>query len=212
MVYTLHAAPGACSLAPHIILEEIGDPYNLALMSPGHPETTTGEFHSLNPKGRIPVLVRDNYILTEAPAILFHLALERPDSRLLDRSGENIARTVEWCNWLSGTVHAVAVRMIWKPAYFSNAADDHGRIIEKGKQHLAVAFSFIEAKLSNDSWAVGGMYSIADAYLLVFYRWGNRMNIDMKASYPCWTLHAQRLEGRPAVANSLRQEGISIWS
>ncbi len=34
MLYTLHAAPGSCSFAPHIVLEEIGEPYSLALMSP----------------------------------------------------------------------------------------------------------------------------------------------------------------------------------
>ena len=55
MRYMLHAAPGSCSLAPHIILEEIGEPYDLALMSPGHPETKTEEFRRLNPKGRVPV-------------------------------------------------------------------------------------------------------------------------------------------------------------
>src|SRR5271163_4078403 len=118
MRYILHAAPGSCSLAPHIILEEIGEPYDLALMSPGHPETKSEEFRRLNPKGRVPVLTAENFILTEAPAILVYLGLKYPHADLLRSDGDEVARTVEWCNWLSGTVHQVAVRMIWRADYF----------------------------------------------------------------------------------------------
>ena len=73
--YTLHAAPGSCSLAPHILLEEIGDDYTLALMSPGHPETKTEAFRKLNPKGRIPVLTAENLLITE----VFFSSRRQPD-------------------------------------------------------------------------------------------------------------------------------------
>ena len=73
MEYTLHAAPGSCSLAPHIVLEEIRAQYRLALMAPGHPETKSDEFWQINPKGRVPVLIAENFLLPEAPAILIYL-------------------------------------------------------------------------------------------------------------------------------------------
>lgn len=211
MRYTLHAAPGSCSLAPHIVLEELGEPYSLLLMSPGHPETKTEEFRRLNPKGRIPVLTGEDFLLTEAPAILIHLGQANPDANLLEPHGENLIRSIEWFNWLSGTVHAVAVRMVWRPDYFSDMGDAHARIVDKGKEHLLDAFSLIEARMRERVWAVGDRYSVVDPYLLVFYRWGNRMLIDMQDSYPYWTLHARRLEERPAVQRALDQEGISLW-
>lgn len=210
MLYTLHAAPGSCSFAPHIVLEEIGEPYSLALMSPGHPETKTDQFRRLNPKGRIPVLTADNFILTEAPAILVHLGLTNPGAKLLSTDPEAIVRSIEWFNWLSGTVHAVAVRMVWRPDYFTDDGE-YDSLIAKGKQHLSSAFALIESRLNERLWAVGDHYSVVDPYLLVFYRWGNRMHMDMQNSYPAWTRHARRLEDRPAVQNALSQEGISLW-
>ena len=119
MHYTLHAAPGSCSFAPHIVLEEIGRQYTLALMSHGHPEAKTEEFRRLNPKGRIPVLTANDFLLTEAAAILLHLGLTNPDANLLGTEPQSIVRSVEWFNWLSGSVHAVALRMIWKPDFIA---------------------------------------------------------------------------------------------
>jgi glutathione S-transferase len=211
MHYTLHAAPGASSFAPHIVLEELGQAYMLALMSSGHPETKTDDFRRLNPKGRIPVLTAEGFVLTEAPAILLHLALSNPDAGLLPAHPQAIARSVEWFNWLSGTVHAVAVRMIWRTDTFSSDAADFPALVAKGKEHLAAAFDLIEARLAERTWAVADRYSVVDPYLLVFYRWGNRMRIAMRHSYPAWTAHALRLEARAAVQRAIAQEGISLW-
>ncbi|MET0529837.1 MAG: glutathione S-transferase family protein [Microvirga sp.] len=211
MHYTLHAAPGSCSFAPHIVLEELGNPYSLALMSSGHPETKTEEFRRLNPKGRIPVLTAGDFVLTEAPAILLHLGLTDPSAGLLGSDAETLARCVEWFNWLSGSVHAVAVRMIWRPDSFLAHEAMFPPLVEKGREHLGSAFTLIEAKLKGRTWAMGDRYSVVDPYLLVFYRWGNRMFIDMQASYPAWTAHARRLEVREAVQRAIAQEGISLW-
>jgi glutathione S-transferase len=180
-------------------------------MSPGHPETKTDEFHRLNPKGRIPVLTAKDFMLTEAPAILFHLGLENPDAGLLGTDPLNFARSVEWFNWLSSAVHAVAVRMIWRADFFLPEESMYAPLVSRGKEHLVSAFAVIEAKLKDRIWAVGEHYSIVDPYLLVFYRWGNRMAIDMQNAYPAWTSHARRLESRAAVQRAISQEGISLW-
>jgi glutathione S-transferase len=211
MLYTLHAAPGACSFAPHIILEELGQPYELAMMSSGHPEAKTAEFRKINPKGRIPVLTAEGFVLTEAAAILLHLGLTNPQAGLIGNDAESITRSVEWMNWLSGAVHAVAVRMIWKPDFFLPDEALFPPLVAKGKEHLAANFAMVEERLTGRTWAVGTSYSVVDAYLLVFYRWGNRMAIDMTALYPTWTDHAKRMEARPAVQRAIAQEGISLW-
>ncbi|MFG6413402.1 glutathione S-transferase family protein [Roseateles sp. DC23W] len=210
-LYTLHASPGSCAFAPHIVLEEIGAPYRLELMSPGHPETQSPQFRRLNPKGRIPVLIADDFLLTEAPAILLHLGLSEPDLGLMPPDHGSIVRVVEWTNWLSGTVHAVAVRMVWKAEYFLPDVSLHAPLAEQGRAHLRSAFALIEAKLQDRAYALGDHYSVVDPYLLVFFRWGNRMHIDMRHDYPAWTAHAQRLERREAVQRALAQEAISLW-
>lgn len=210
-LYTLHASPGSCAFAPHIVLEEIGAPYRLELMSPGHPETRSSEFRRINAKGRIPVLIADDFVLTEAPAILLHLGLADRGLGLIELDPGSIVRAVEWTNWLSGTVHAVAVRMVWKADYFLPDANTHAPLVEQGMAHLRSAFALIEARLQDRPYALGDRYSVVDPYLLVFFRWGNRMRIDMRSNYPAWTAHAQRLERRDAVQRALTQEAISLW-
>lgn len=211
MLHTLHYSPGACSLAPHIALEEIGLPYALALTSTSDGATKAPEYLRLNPKGRVPVLVSGNSVLTEAPAILVHLALLNPQAGLLGTSNEALVRSMEWFNWLSGTVHAVAVRQIWRPESFTADASQHETIIAKGKDNLSSAFAMIEQRMAQSTWAVGSSYSIVDGYLLVFYRWGNRMGLDMRSLYPAWTQHSLKIIDRPAVLRALTQEGISVW-
>jgi glutathione S-transferase len=213
---TLYYSPGSCALAPHIILEEIGVPFTLQLVSTDTGQSRTPEFRRINPKGRVPVLATGTRVLTEAPAILFDLALAHPSAGLLPGGPDGLVRALEWFNWLSGTVHAVAVRQIWRPDQFSSAdlttdPAQRAAIVAKGHEHLAAAFTLINERRMSRDWAVGPHYSIVDAYLLVFYRWGNRMGLPMRDRYPVWTQHTLRIIDRPAIQRALASEGISVW-
>jgi glutathione S-transferase len=208
---TLYFSPGSCSLAPHIVLEEIGLPFQLSHSSTSDGSTRTPEYLQMNPKGRVPVLVTGNSVLTEAPAILLHLATSNPDQQLLSGTPDGLVRSIEWFNWLSGTVHAVAVRQVWRPESFTDMCEQHEDIVAKGKQNLEDSFAQIEFRLAKTDWAVGDRYSIVDPYLLVFYRWGNRIGFDMRALYKSWTKHSLRVIDRPATARALATEGISVW-
>ena len=208
---TLYFSPGACSLAPHIVLEEIGLPFHLAHASTSDGSTHTREYLKLNPKGRVPVLVDGSSVLTEAPAILLHLATLNQDRGLLSDASEGLVRSVEWFNWLSGTVHAVAIRQVWRPESFTDVRAQHENVVAKGKRNLAEAYAQIESRLSTTAWAVGNSYSIVDSYLLVFYRWGNRIGFDMRSQYRSWTKHSLQVLERPATMRALTREGISVW-
>ncbi len=211
MKHLLYYSPGACSLAVHIVLEEIGLPFSLELTSTADGTTRSPEYLRVNPKGRVPVLVSGDFVLTEAPAILMYLVATNPVAGLMPALPEAMARTVEWFNWLSGSVHAVAVRQVWRPETFTTDAAQHAAIVEKGRESLGSAFSLIEEKLLTSAWAVGSAYSVVDPYLLVFYRWGNRMGFDMTGRYPQWTLHTRLLIERLAVQRALARESISVW-
>ncbi len=212
MKHLLYYSPGSCSLAVHIVLEELGLPFSLQLTSTSDGTTRSAEYLRVNPKGRVPVLVSGEFVLTEAPAILMYLAATNPVANLTPASPEAMARTLEWFNWLSGSVHAVAVRQVWRPETFTTDAAQHDTIVEKGRESLISAFALIEEKLLSAPWAVGSAYLVVDPYLLVFYRWGNRMRFDMTDRYPQWTRHARLLIERPAVAQALTRESISVWS
>ncbi len=202
-------SPGSCALAPHIVLEEIGRPFDLELVSTDKGEARADKFRDINPKGRVPVLVKGDWTLTEAPAILLHLANE--NQIYAPKGQEEISRALEWFNWLSGTVHSVAIRQIWKSEYFTDDPSAYSAIQAKGAEHLIEAHELIESRLTEGEWALESGYTVLDPFLLVFYRWGHRMKLPMRENYPKWTIHADMMLGRSAVKRALSTEGISIW-
>jgi glutathione S-transferase len=118
------------------------------------------------------------------------------------------ARTLEWMNWLSGWVHAVAFAQQWRPERFSADATAHPGIRAKGRCNMLEAFRAIE-RITADGrrWAVPDAFTIADAFLLVFYRWGGVVEVDM-AQYVCWTALTNRTMQRASVRTAFRREGL----
>jgi len=206
----LYYSPGACSLAAHILLAEAGVPYELRPTLIAEGATQSPEFLRLNPKGRVPVLVEGDFVLTELPAICHFIALRHPSARLWPAEPELSARTLEWFNWLSSSVHAVAFAQLWRAHRFVDDSTLHEAVVRKGRQNVLEAFAMIEERLAGRQWAVGDAYSAVDAFLLVLYRWGNRIGESMVQDRPAWTLHTQRMLERPSVTRAFEEEGITL--
>lgn len=205
----LYYSPGACSLAPHIVLEEIGQPYEVELISTMDGSTRKEAYLKINSKGRVPVLIDNEILITEASAILIYLATTSLNCNLLPNNPLGLTRTVEWMNWLAG-IHASIIAQNWRTERFSSDISAHSNIQKKGLENLQDAYSQIDEKLKHLEWAVEDSYSIADPYLLVFFRWGNRLGLEMR-NYQYWTKHAKQMEKRDAVKAILAKEDISIW-
>lgn len=205
----LFYSPGACSFAPHIVLEEIGKPYEIELVSTADGSTRKEKYLSINPKGRVPLLIDGDQTITEASAIMMYLALNNPELNLVDENPLPLTRTIEWMNWLA-TVHTQAIAQLWRAERFTDDESAHEGIQKKGKEGLIEVCDQIDSKIGQTDWAVGDKYSIADPYLLVFYRWGNRLDVNMR-NYKHWTRHAEKMEKRNAVQKVLETEDISLW-
>ncbi len=219
-MYRLYYSPGACSLATHIVLEELGVPYELELVIARDSKMTgTAEWRAVNPKGRVPALsgvpgsiggAQD--LLTEAHAILFYLARKHPQAKLLptDLAGE--ARAIEWMNWLASNVHAMSYGLIWRPRRFSADPAHDAALKAQGETNLREQYAYIEELLADArDWALPSGYSVVDPYLLVFYQWGGRVGLAMQESYPAWTRLTRATIGRPAVERVLIQEEIKLF-
>lgn len=208
-MYKLFYSPGACSFAPHLVLEEIGAPYELELVSTSDDSTQADEYLKVNVKGRVPVLVSGDEVITEASAIMIFLAMYHPESKLIGDTPLVISRTIEWMNWLS-TIHASIISQSWRTERFTDDTNAFTGIQEKGMKNLVDAYRQIDQKLADKKWAMGEGYSIVDPYLLVFYRWGNRLGLDMK-EFKSWTVITKKIEKRMAIQSVLNKEDISIW-
>ncbi len=207
-MYTLYYSPGACSLAAHIVLREMGVPFDLKRVTLANAENRTPEFLVLNPMGRVPVLFVEGQPITELSGILTWLGQQ---SGLFPPAGTlNAIRCSEWLAWLTSSVH-IAFAQIWRSERFSADLDTHDGLRAHGLATLAEQFASIEKRLSGKTYALGEMYSVVDPNLLVFYRLGGRVGLDMRRECPVWTLHVEHMLERPEVLAAIAEEGIEIW-
>jgi glutathione S-transferase len=112
-------------------------------------------------------------------------------------------------SWLA-SVHSSTVASIWRPERFSDDMPSREAISAHGKTQLQKHYADIDKMLTGKNFAMGMQYGVCDPYLLVFYRWGNRMGLDMKSLYPNWTKHALRVAQRPTVKRVFEVEGIHL--
>jgi glutathione S-transferase len=203
-------------MAVHIALEELGATFDLETVDVMQGATQQQPYLSINPKGRVPALrvPGEANVLTELPAILVYLARQYPSGNLLPVDNPAAeARCTEWLAWLTGWVHAVGFGEIWRPARFIADETRHDEIRAHGQQVVTDAYRKIERTLSDGRvWAAPHGYSIVDPFLLVLYRWGNRVGIPMRDLCPAWTMHAKRMLERPAVQTVLTREGVAFDS
>ena len=209
--------PGSCSLAVRIVLEEGDFAYRAHVVSArdADRETARSAWTARNPKGRVPALSPivgraggEAELLTEVPAILTWLARQRPDLDLMPADPAREARTLEWMNWLSGWVHAVAFAQQWRPERFSADQTAYPGIRAKGRSNMLEAFDAIERIVADGRrWAVPDAFTIADAFLVVFYRWGGLAGVDM-AHYDCWATLTARTIQRGPVRAAFEADGL----
>ncbi|EGE82107.1 hypothetical protein RJZ56_000610 [Blastomyces dermatitidis] len=195
---------GSCSLAPHILLREL----DLDVETIRVTDFSANGLGVINPKRRVPVLSIDDEIITEAPAILTALAqLGPPDRKLLGKTLIETARVYEWMNWLSGHLHGSGYGGLWRPERCSDDASALDGIKARGKSTIITAYELIENSLGG-LYAVGDAFTVVDLYLLVFYRWGKEIGLEMEEEYPKYTALIANLVKRDAVIKTLEEVGL----
>jgi len=194
-------------MAIHVLLEEIGKPYELRRVDFGKQEQYGAEYVALNPKSKVPALLRDDgSLLTELPAIAWYLARCNPELNLLPADIEGEARTLEIMDYLVATVHMRGFTRIFRPENFSPSPEDKEKVQETGRQTVVRGFEVMVPVLGRQDYLLGN-FSIADAVLFFLEFWAQRRaGIALPAPLEG---HLQRMLGRPAVQRALAAEGIA---
>ncbi len=202
-------APGACSTAPHLVLEEIGAPYQPVKLNLREGDQRKPEFLALNPKGRVPALVTERGVLSENPAILAYLAHAHPQAGLAPvEDAWAMAQVNSFNNFLSSSVHP-AFAHSFRPERYGEGPAAAEAMKRRAPVAVAEYFAIIEERLEEGAWVHGENYTISDAYLLVFTRWGMRGFLDM-APFPKLVAHAGRTAARPAARRAFAREEITL--
>jgi glutathione S-transferase len=203
----LYYAPNACSLAIHVLLEEIGKPYELRRVDFSTREQYSPEYTAINPKSKVPVLARDDgSALTELPAIAWYLARLNPHANLLPGDIEGETRALELMDYLVGTVHMRGFTRIFRPEYFSPTAEDKEKVQQAGREIIRQGFGIVASVLGDQEYVLG-RFSIADAVLFLLEYWAVRR--DAMTLPGNLDAHLQRMLGRPAVQRALAGEGLA---
>jgi glutathione S-transferase len=200
----LYFAPGACSIGIHFLLEEIGIPFERQKVNIRAEENFEPWFVALNPKAKVPLLLRDDgSTLTEFPTIARYLAELVPASGLLPDCGEKLLRASELLDFLASTVHMQGFSRIFRPDKFAAEVEMQESVRQRGREIVTNAFNVVGQALSREPLA--GVRSFADAGLLYTLFWAARLQLDVPEA--CRARYAE-LKARPAAIRAFAAEEV----
>ena len=198
----LYYSPGACSLSPHIALEESGLKYE-AIPAPTKTKVLPdgSDFRKVNPLGYVPYLVLDDGTgLREGPAIVQYIADQVPARRLAPPNG-SLARyqLQSWLNFVGTELHKGFGPL------FNPAVSDDAKAVFKAR--LVDRFTWVDGELAGKSYLMGDDFTVADCYLFTVSNWARLMNIDL-GGLKNLTAYRERVAARPAVQAAMKAEGL----
>ncbi|MCY1345881.1 Glutathione S-transferase GST-6.0 [compost metagenome] len=198
----LFYTPGACSLAVHIVLREIGQPFELEKVDLKDHLTDQGEdYRQLNPKGYVPLLQMDNgQTLTEGPVIAQYLADQAGREDLMPAAGSPLRyRVMEWQSFITSELHKSF------GALFNKALSNDAKAVYSDSLHQRL--DWVSRQLRGRPYLTGDDFTAADAYLFVITLWAQQMRLDT-SSCPELEAFKARVAARPAVQEAMKAEGL----
>src|SRR5580658_10682988 len=202
---TLYYAPGACSMAAHIVLEETGETYTPQRVDLAKGEQKTEAYLKIHPLGRVPALRLDNgEPLTENTAILPYLG-KRFDLWPKDAFAD--AKALSLIGYFASSVHPAHAH-VGRPERYTADTSAYPGIKEMGLKTFHTYLKQIDGMLAGREW-LGDQYSVLDPYGFVFYTWGVRRELPM-AELKNYTAHKDRLTKRPATERVVADEKIKV--
>ena len=203
-MYTLYYSPGACSLAVHVALEEVGAKYQLvAAKADGKP---TPEFLKINPRGAVPVLDHDGFIQREGAAILTTL-LDEHRSPLLPAAGNARAAALEWLAFANSTLHPAYSRMFGLNAALGDKAAENP-LYDAAIANIQKWWDDIEKRLTTSPYLAGEECTIADILVTVIANWSPAAKKPINLGPKAKALFT-KIIARPAYQKALADENVT---
>lgn len=209
----LHHYPSTASMVPHILLEELGVPYERVLVDRTQDVQKTMAYLRLNPNGLIPVLTDGDLVLYETAAICLHLCDTHPQAQLAPPLGSpERAHFYKWLMWLTNTLQATLI-VYFYPERWVNADNATGAL--EVQHHAQIRVNNLLKQLDTElarhagPWFMGETYTALDPYVFTLCRWTRHFNSNPARSKRLLGPYLQRMLARPAVQRALANEGLS---
>lgn len=198
----LFFSPGACSLAPHIVLKETRQAFKLEKVDTGTHTTADGaDYYAINPKGAVPLLeLESGERLTEGPVIAQYIADKAGRADLLPAAGSmDRYRVMEWQNYITSELHKTFTPL-FNPDLDSSAKKTLASVLRK-------KYEWVNTQLQSKDYLLGKSFTVADAYLFAVTGWAKYVSLDL-ADLKHLQDFLARVAGRPAVREALKAEGL----
>lgn len=209
----LHYYPSNASMAPHILLETLGVPFELKLVDRTRGVHKAPDYLQMNPNGLIPVLVDGDLVMYEAAAICLHLADTHPKAALAPAVGTaERAQFYKWLMWLTNTVQATLI-VYFYPERWADSPEARAQVQAHAEVKVGTMLDQLEAELARHGrpYLLGDSFGVADAYALMLCRW-TRGFARPARSLPLLGAYLQRLLALPAVQRVFaREELVQPW-
>lgn len=213
----LHYHPGNASLIPHIVLREIGVPFELAFVDRDNDAHHSPGYLALNPNGKIPVLVDDRdgrgLAVFETAAICLHLADAFPQAGLVPPPGSGArAGCYAWLAWSSASLQPALMAWFY-PERWVDAGDTAAAAQLRAHAQASIhgMLDLLDAQLASHGgpWVLGESYGIVDPYAFTLCRWTRGFVERPARARPHIGPFLQRMLARPAVREALAAEGLA---
>jgi glutathione S-transferase len=205
----LHYHPSNASMAPHILLEELGLAFEPVFVDRAHGAHQSAAYLALNPNGLIPVWVDGDLVLYEAAAICLHLADTHPQAGLAPPLGTpQRAQFYKWLVWLTNTLQATLI-LYFYPERWGDTADAAAQVKAHAQAKIAGLLDQLESELARHGqpWLLGSAFSALDPYALMLCRWTRGFERPAR-SLPQLGPYLQRVLARPATQRAFAREQI----
>jgi len=206
-VLKLYYTASTCSLATHIVLEEVGADYSTVRIDFATEQQKSAEYLRVNPKARVPALVTDEGVLTETPAMLVYVAQRFPQARLAPMEDPFVFAQIQSFNsYLCSSVHVAHAHRMRGHRWVD--ADNEAAIAamqRKVPESVGAGFELIEHELLKGPWVMGDQYTVCDPYLFTLAQWLEKDGVD-PARIPRVVDHRRRMSERPGVKKAIAEE------
>lgn len=208
-MYQLYYYPLNASMAPHIVLEEIKQEFELITVDRKSNAQKSAEYLALNPAGRIPTLVDGEQVIFESPAICIHLAETNPDSNLLPKIGNpDRALFFQWMMYLTNTLQAELMVYFYPQKHTMNHQHTN-EIVEAQERIITDILRLLDSELAGKEFLVGNRLSVCDYFLFMLAVWADELK-QPPLAWPNLSKYLKQLAKREAIINVCKTEGLSL--
>ena len=199
-------APNTCARVAMTALEEIGEPYDTALVAFMAGEHRKPSFIAVNPSGKVPALGTPHGILVQNGAILAYLAETYPDAHLLPQPADAFECALVRAELFrcSADLHPIVTRFVI-PQMMTSDEQSAPAIRDRAREMLAFQLGPVGRRLAANEWYFGARWSVLDAY--VAWIWFRVAGSGFDAEgFPAIRDHYARAMDRPSARAALARE------